>query len=677
LGESDDSNSTLERYSSTHPQNLLWDLIRLLETDTRLVADGTLLKNKVIEMALSLDPSLISLLRKHDRIKAHFFAVAGDCVVFDKTKFQQFVSNKRFLPDGYTAYKNKIGLAGDSGHLTNGNTVVLAWPYKDCILEGGQTKDDAARDEVFWNETLAPDQIDWLLSPKTITNVKRYDVNGEHSVDRIDRTDNLIIKGNNLLALHTIRNVYRGAVKFIYIDPPFNTENDSFRYNDNFSHSTWLTFIKNRLEVAKDLLAKDGAIAVEIDDNESAYMQVLMDEIFGRDNRVSAISIKRSAATGHKTINPGPVNVTEYLFLYAKDKPSWGGKPLKVPKNGYDHAYNTRLVNPDSPFKEWQFEPLTQHIARVEGFGSLNDARKQLTPVVFDSRLVEYALNNPQEVIRFAEPNYSGVSQDARNAIDKSRDNPSKIFRLLRDGYSTMYFQKGSRLLFLADKVRKIDGKPTILEPLTNFWDDISWQGISPEGGVDLKKSKKPEKLLHRLIEMNTQENDLVLDFFAGSGTTAAVAHKMGRRYICIEQMDYINSITVRRLANVVAGEKGGISKSVNWKGGGSFVYCELAQANHRFIDAILAATDVDMVRAIWQNMRDIAFLSYRVNPLAIDVEHTDFAALSIDKQKRLLIETLDKNLLYVPLSEMDDKTYGLSDADKALNRTLFGLGAA
>ena len=162
--------------------------------------------------------------------------------------------------------------------------MVLAWPYKDCVLEGGQTKEDQKRDEIFWNETLAPDEIDRLLAPKVFTNFKKYDKNGEHALSGKEKIDfskeNLIIKGNNLLALHSLYKRFAGQVKLIYIDPPYNTGSDSFQYNDNFNHSTWLTFMKNRLEVAKDLLSTGGIIFIQIDIREQPYLKVLCDEIF-------------------------------------------------------------------------------------------------------------------------------------------------------------------------------------------------------------------------------------------------------------------------------------------------------------------------------------------------------------------------------------------------------------
>ncbi|MDX5436666.1 MAG: site-specific DNA-methyltransferase, partial [Pontibacter sp.] len=251
-------------------QNLLQELTFVLQQDERLVADGKLLKNKVVELALQLDASLLRLLLSHGGIRKQFFEEVDGLLVFDKIKFQQFVNSRAFLPGSYTSFKNKLGLSCNEEYLKSGQEVVLAWPYKDCVLEGNQTKENRSQKEVFWNATIAPDEVDRLLSPKVLTNFARYTAKGKEPVGELSGQDNLIIRGNNLLALHSLRQVYAGKVRLIYIDPPYNTGNDSFRYNDTFNHSTWLTFMKNRLEVARELLRPDGYILLQIDNNEES-----------------------------------------------------------------------------------------------------------------------------------------------------------------------------------------------------------------------------------------------------------------------------------------------------------------------------------------------------------------------------------------------------------------------
>ena len=226
--------------------SLFNELEQLLRNESAYCSeDGILLKNAIVEAALALRPSLIKLLLSHDGLKRNFFTEIDGVLVFDKIKFQKFVMNKRFLPDSYTSFKNKIGLTTEDGDfISDSREVVLSWPYKDCVLEGGQTKEDAKRNEVFWNEILAPDEINRLTEPKALTAFRRFDSEGEHEVSEVSMQDNFIIKGNNLLSLYSLLPKYKGSIKLIYIDPPyyFNkvTATDTFKYNSNFHLTTWL-----------------------------------------------------------------------------------------------------------------------------------------------------------------------------------------------------------------------------------------------------------------------------------------------------------------------------------------------------------------------------------------------------------------------------------------------------
>ena len=321
--------------------HLYHELEQLLRMNSRYcMDDGTLLKNRIVEDALSLNPLLVKLLLGNDKIKAVFFQDVEGVVVFDKVKFQRFVSDTQFLGGSYTMFKNKIGLTDENGRfISESREVVLSWPYKDCVLEGGQTKEEAKRNEVFWNETLAPDEVNRLTEPKVFSHFKRYDKDGEHEVEHLTNADNFIIKGNNLLALHSLKKKYAGKVKLIYIDPPYNTGSDEFGYNDNFNHSSWLTFMKNRLEVAKTLLSDKGCIFVHIDHHELYYIGVLLDSIFGVENKVQVISAKTATPAGFKTVNPGPIDVTEYILFYTKHKNSFTFKKAYVPVD-YNKNYN-------------------------------------------------------------------------------------------------------------------------------------------------------------------------------------------------------------------------------------------------------------------------------------------------------------------------------------------------
>ncbi|TYR35301.1 site-specific DNA-methyltransferase [Sphingobacterium phlebotomi] len=270
-------------------QNLLEDLKELLQQDERLVVDGKLLKNKIIELALQLDTSLIKILLKSASIKQYFFQDVDGILVFDKIKFQKFVTNKAFLPDSYTSFKNKIGLIEDDEYMNEGREVVLAWPYKDCVLEGKQSEEDEKLSEFFWNEILAPDEIDKLLSVKVMTSFKEYTSTDIRPVETFGKELNMLIKGNNLLTLHSLKKRFSDQIKLIYIDPPYNTGNDGFGYNDNFNHSSWLTFFKNRMESAYPLLSRDGSIWINLDDTEVHYAKIVCDEIFGRENFIANV----------------------------------------------------------------------------------------------------------------------------------------------------------------------------------------------------------------------------------------------------------------------------------------------------------------------------------------------------------------------------------------------------
>jgi adenine-specific DNA-methyltransferase len=650
----------------TKMQNLLNDVKAALEQDDRLLIEGKLLKNKIVELALAMDSSLLKLLLATDSIKRHFFANVDGIYVFDKIKFQRFIGNKTFLPDSYTAFKNKIGLTVNGNYLSENQEVVLAWPYKDCVLEGGQSKEDAKRDEIFWNETLGPDQIDKLLAPKVLTNIKRYNENGVETPTSIGLDDNFIIKGNNLLALHTLKGTHLGKVKLIYIDPPYNTGNDEFKYNDNFNHSTWLTFSRNRLQIAKTLLANDGAIFVSIDHNELAYTLVLLDEIFGKDNFQNLITIKRGSVTGHKTINSGVVNLAEYVVIYTKNKKSWKPNRLFIERERNDR-YNNYILNRDQDISKWEFCSLLDAFAE-----SINLKKSQLKKQLgddFEKHIFDFIVKNSEAVIQFAYPDETKVSEEARALIKKSKSEPDQVFYLARSNEPDIYLINGQRILFYSDRLIEVDGKMVTGELLSDIWLDVLPNDLHNEGGVKLKKGKKPEKLLQRLFELGTNPNDIILDFYLGSGTTCAVAHKLNRKYIGIEQLDYIDDKVVTRMINVLQGDSSGISKTVNWKGGGSFVYCELAMANQKFVEIIQNATNHDELVKIWSDMQESAFLSYKIDSRNIPIASDDFVELAFEDKQRFLIEVLDKNMLYVPLSEIDDETYGITNEEKILNR--------
>lgn len=650
-------------------EKLLDELKDTLKQDDRLFADDKLLKNKAVERALDNDEKLLELLASNERLKEHFFTEAGEHLVFDEEKFAQFVSNKQFLPDSYTAFKNKVGLKQGNEHLQEKEEIELAWPYKDCVLEGGQTKEDQnGRTEKFWNKTLAPDQVDTLLDPKVLSDFKRISKNGESELEELDN-ENLILKGNNLLGLHSLLKKYREEVDMIYIDPPYNTGNDDFSYNDNFNQSTWLTFMKNRLEAAKDLLKEEGAIFISIDQNEIGYLTTLMDEIFGEENRRNIVTIKRSAVSGPKVINPGLVNISEYLLIYSKSD-KWEDNTVYT-ETDIDRRYNNFIKNKEDHYKDWEICTVLDALSEEKVVDKRNLKDKLGTK--FEEELRDFVIRNADKVIQFANLDEDSVSKDAAELKKKSNENPDEIYHLEREDGRDYYIKKGKVMLFYEDRLVNLGGELVPGRPASDIWTDVMPNDLHNEGGVKLRKGKKPEKLLHRILKMGSEEGDLVLDFFLGSGTTAAVAHKTGRQYIGIEQIDYGENSAIERLKNVINGDDDrGISDAVDWDSGGDFVYAELMQWNAEFIERIDAAEDSEELQDVWSDMKDQAFLSYRIDVDEFEENAEEFEDLELEKQKEFLKEILDNNQLYVNYSEIEDSDYEIDEETIELNKQFY-----
>ena len=391
---------------------------------------------------------------------------------------------------------------------------------------------------------------------------------------KTDRFDNRLIFGDNLLALKALEHTFEGDIKCIYIDPPFNTGEMFEHYDDGVEHSIWLSQMRDRLELLHRLLAADGTLFVHIDDNELGYLIVMLDQIFGRSNRLYTVTFKQGSATGHKAINPGCVNTTNFILIYAKAKSLW--KPNRVyTGRERDTRYGQFIENIDDEFGRWRFITLMKALSR-----SLGVKEKEARKAVKDEPQVmnDFVLNNAECVIRTARPDYEGVSESARKMIDASKENPDSILKLEREDHSDMYFKNGERILFYRDKLKVVDGAFVAGEPLTTLWDDVLSNNLHNEGGVDFPKGKKPEALIKRMLDLATNPGDWVLDSFAGSGTTGAVAHKMGRRWIMVELGDHCDTHIVPRMHRVIDGhDPSGITDAVGWKGGGGFRYYRLA----------------------------------------------------------------------------------------------------
>ena len=464
------------------------------------------------------------------------------------------------------------------------------------------------------------------------------------------------------------------SVKLIYIDPPYyfikEKKEDTFPYNSNFKLSTWLTFMKNRLEIARDLLSDDGAIFVQINDDGVGELHVLLKEVFKKENFINKITVKTKSPSGFASVNPGVFETAEYILSFAKDKAQWKYNPQFV-RSEYDKNYKFYITNKDENFSNWKIENIGEYVAKKQGYENKRKAYKELGQVFFDNLVADFALQNSDSVFRETpiNDNASAVLIDLR---DKSKSEAGTIFFQPREDNYDVYVKNGQELTFYSKKIREIDGERVPSIQLSNIWTDIPYEGIAKEGGVKLKGGKKPEKLLRRIIELATDEGDLVLDYHLGSGTTAAVAHKLNRQYIGFEQLDYGENDSVARLERVVQGENSGISKMVKWSGGGSFIYAELMDKNSIFIDSVLNSKNSDELKTIFDDMKFTLDFDFRVDLLEVSksIWNEDF-----DTQKKILVKIIDKNQLYFNYSEIEDTMIQsqLSESDIAFNKSFYG----
>ena len=682
-------------------------------------------------------------------LKTHFFYEASGYLVFDAQKLMDFIRQKEVFASSYTKYKNKITLmAGEKSIAKELGAVVLNFPFKECVLEGGMSTEDKKRSEIFYNQTLAPEEITRLFEPKVLTNFTRIiaktlnnplegwskaetsgrgnnlynslfprdlissllrdsispsscaksqdlkklnmdpvssllrdsispsscaksqdlkklnmdpatsfhfaqdeeevqnityracnDIINENEANEIKnskinhQTDNLLIKGNNLLALYSLLPKYRGKVKLIYIDPPYNTGNDGFKYNDNFNHSTWLVFMKNRLEVAKQLLADDGVIFVQIDNSpnetgspEFGYLYVLMDEIFGRKNYVTSLIWKKKGNASNTEENIG--TITENILMYAKNFDKIATN-LQEYKRTYRYEDEFGQYNLEHPVKtnDGEYERQTMLFTIKTPSGDFNPPRvKRWT--IGEKTALECVASNKYQIVdgKFYIKKYPQDYQRGENTL-----------------YNNLLTEHGS-----------LKSAKTELKNLGFNREEFD--------------TPKPEALLERIIQIATKPGDLVLDFFAGSGTTPAVAHKMGRRWIAVEQMDYIETITKTRLQNVLAGEQGGISKNHKWQGGGSFCYFELFEWNKKFAELIDGAENKDELTEVYKEIKEQAFWRHDFS-----IADEEFKALNLDEQKKLMVEMLNKNHLYCNIGEIADESYKILTEDLEFNKDFYG----
>ncbi len=678
-------------------------LENLLKKDERLVDEqGELMGNKIKDLADKLDETFIETLLNDDESRKHFFLKIKDVYVFKAKEFKFYLEQNK-LDNSFTNYANRIGLSFGGKYLKDNTDVVLNFPFKDCVLEGGQSTEEgldtyyeydeevsktdtkkgykagqynekqSKRKEIFFNEVIAKDEIDRLLEPKAFEKIRKYDANGESTPTQFNRdsrlnkqrglpedtiTDNLIIKGNNLLALHSLKEEFKGKVKLIYIDPPYNTGDDEFAYNDSFNHSTWLTFMRNRLVEAKDLLKEEGVIFIHCDNNEQAYLKVLMDEVFLSSNFIDTITVVNNPRGRDYG---GIANMHEFMHIYGKS-------------SNYEMF---KTVDNDKKF------PFKDIISDFE----TRELRNRNTAF--------HDGNRPNLCYPFYVNPKSKLDNDFLELSIEPKDGFIKVMPAKSKGIQTVWrWGKPKAIenlnINIVGKSMQEEGRYMIVEKYRNnsrlarsvWWDkDVN----SEKGTVHLRELfnekvfdfPKPETLLTRILEITTNDGDLVLDYHLGSGTTATSAHKMNRQYIGVEQMNYIKTVTVNRLKKVIAGEQGGISKKANWQGGGSFLYLELAKNNQSANEHILNCKSFEELMTSFDALYDKYFLHYNVRIKEfkeVVCKEDNFKNLSLNQQQEIFCRILDNNQLYVNASEMEDTRYNISKEDIALTKDFYQI---
>lgn len=599
--------------------------------DKQYVAEGLLKKDAIIVDLDNYKPELVEKILTNAILNEAFTEDIAGATILKINDIIQMLEVDEYWSNSYTRYTNKIGLAADNRYLDETTDVVLNFPYKDGILKAGMTKDDVSREdaeESFLNEIVAREEIDVLLDEKIFKNAKEYDKNGSTPVSEIKDTDNLIIKGNNLLALHSLKKRFSGKIKSIIIDPPYyfkkTKSSDAFNYNSNFKLSTWLVFMKNRLDVAKELLSDEGLCIIIVGEEGYAQLKLLADNIFGGDKYIGTISWRKS----DNQANIGEfAKVTDYILIYKKSS----GKLNKLP-----------LTN--KARKEYRYSDENGYFRRQ---------------ILLDKTRGKY--------------NYELTTPTGKKLYGPWMKEKEEIERL--DNLGKIYWTRGGQeqpygKLYLQDSEGQIPN---------DFWDNSF--GTNQRGAEEIRELfsgdrlfdfPKPERLIYNLIKISSEEGDLVLDFFMGSGTTAAVAHKMNRQYIGIEQMDYIETVAVERLKKVIDGEQGGISQDVAWSGGGSFIYAELMDKNATFINAVLNSKHSDELKTIFDDMKATLDFDFRVDLQEVDQSIWDE---DFEMQKKILVKIIDKNQLYHNYSEIDDETIKLqlSQSDYDFNKSFYG----
>ena len=638
-------------------------LYKLLRKDARLwdkkkkELNETLLKDLIDKS----DKKLIELLLSNKETRVKFFVKIKDVYIL-KQKELKFFMDENKLDNSYTQYKNKIGLRVGNKLLSEREEVVLNWPFKDCVLEGGMTKEDQKRNEIFFNEVLAKDEIDRLEDPKAFVGWKRFTAKSEEKVRELKRDkdgaikENLIIKGNNLLALHSLKKQFAGKVKLIYIDPPYNTggSEETFTYNNNFKHSTWLTFMKNRLEVASEFLKRDGFIAIAIDDFELFYLGALADSIFGQENRVGVITVvhKPEGRNQERFL----ATSTEYMLVYAKD--------INIAR------FNNVILSEEKK-KEFKLKDdrgeykLANYLRSGGGDDNLRINKPNFYyPVYVNVKTKEVStqkMNNSKAVYPVTSSGQERTWKTKKETLEeKIKDN--RIVAEKNEGGEFEIFEK-----YYAHEVGQL---------IKSHWIDRRYNAIHYgtkllEKILGRKDFSYPKSLylVEDTIKLTSSGDDIVMDFFAGSGTTGHAVLDLNkedggnRKFILVEQIDKHIEVCKKRMRKIIE------------TNAGDFIYLELAEWNVEAKRKILKAKNLKELEKLFDELYERYFLNYNIKTKEFKekiIKEEEFKKLSLDEQKKLFVEILDMNQMYVNFSEREDKKYNLSKDDVALSEKFY-----
>ncbi len=573
----------------------------MLKTPLKTLLDALIhhfTKERLVTLILTADEKLLTFMLEHENAndyKNAFFKMIANSLVFNKEALSECLEKYleiKELDRSFTRFKNKIGLYSQGRLIKSSELVVLNFPFKDNVLLGNAKDNSTKSDELFYHEILHKNEIDTLLSQKVLC---RFEMHGQGDLKSAlkDKNTNYLIKGNNLIALHSLKKKFAKQVKCIYIDPPYNTGNDSFNYNDNFNHSSWLVFMKNRLEAAREFLSDDGSIYINLDYNEVHYCKVLMDEIFGVENFQREIIWRIGWLSGYKTSINNFIRNHDTILFYSK--------------NADKLFFNKKYIE-NKDFKE--LIKIEKIQSNLDNLGIDREKQKKIIKIInHETRPERYPL----------EDIWNGNEYDDLNSI-----------------------------------------------AIVSY----SGETVSKMLGTEEIKGQKSEKLIQRILKVSTNENDLVLDFFAGSGTTCAVAHKMKRRYIGIEQMDYIETITKERLKKVIEGEQGGISKKCDFKGGGSFVYAELKEVNLGIKKQITNAKSASECLKIFNALNER--ILKRADNKMDEIDSEEFQKLDLNEQKRKCCDLLDSNEDYLNLGDIDEDAWEIDERTKKYNEIFY-----